>query len=52
MCRANVAPEARSAVADLLDTLAHVLAAREGVGRDEVAIGAVDLGPAAADGVY
>ena len=44
MCRAEVAPAAQNLLGELLDTIAHRLADREHVDRDQILIGPVDLG--------
>ncbi len=44
MCRADVAPAARAALAAILDDMAHALAERYEVGRDAVTLGPVDFG--------
>ncbi len=46
MCRGSkhVEPHARPVLAALLDDLAHMLADRDGAGREHVLVGPVDLG--------
>ena len=44
MCRADVAPAARTGLASILDDMAHALADRYGADRDNVTLGPVDFG--------
>lgn len=45
MCRADVHPDAETALAAILGTMAGRLAGRAGVPREDVTIGPVDVGP-------
>lgn len=44
MCRSDIAPDARVAMAGLLDAIASALAEQNGTPRDGVIIGPVDFG--------
>ena len=49
MCRADVHPDAETALVHLLSQIAARIAEEMGVPRDKVMIGPVDFGPAVGD---